>query len=110
MKTIRNTSERLNAKTLDQMFINMVEQGYDCPPFVSNAILQTARSVFSPDQSNPDILNVGQIKILGISSSEPAGKPLSDCQMKTAVVTLDAGKEDEVHDILLYAWTNPQSS
>ncbi len=95
MKTIRNTSERLNAKTLDQMFINMVEQGYDCPPFVSNAILQTARSVFSPDQSNPDILNVGQIKILGLSSSEPAGKPLSDCQMETAVVTLDAGKEDE---------------
>jgi hypothetical protein len=39
MKMIRNTSERLNAKTLDQMFINMVEQGYDCPPFVSNAIL-----------------------------------------------------------------------
>ena len=37
---IRNTSERLNAKTLDQMFINMVEHGYDCPPFVSNAILQ----------------------------------------------------------------------
>jgi len=110
VKTIKNTSERLNAKTLDQMFINMVEQGYDCPPFVSNAILQTAKSnailqtaksVFSPDQGNPDILNVGQIKILGISSSEPAGKPLSDCQMKTAVVTLDAGKEDEVHDILL---------
>jgi hypothetical protein len=77
------------------MFINMVEQGYDCPPFVSSAILQTAKSVFSPDQCNPDILNVGQIKILGISSSEPAGKPLTDCQMKTAVVTLDAGKEDE---------------
>ncbi|MBC2698311.1 MAG: DUF1670 domain-containing protein [ANME-2 cluster archaeon] len=33
--------------------------------------------------------------MLGISSSEPAGKPLSDCQMKTAVVTLDAGKEDD---------------
>ena len=70
MKTIRNTSERLNAKTLDQMFINLVEHGYDCPPFVSNAILETAKSVFSPDQSNPDILNVGQIKILGISSLE----------------------------------------
>ena len=61
MKTIRNTSERLNAKTLDQMFINQVEYGYDCPPFVSNAILETAKSVFSPDQSNPDILNVGTI-------------------------------------------------
>jgi hypothetical protein len=95
VKAIRTTSERLNAKTLDQMFINMVEQGYDCPPFVSNAILHTAKSIFCPDQSNPEILNVGQIKILGISASEPARKPLSDCQMKTAIVTLDAGKEDE---------------
>jgi len=72
VRTLRTASERLNAKTLDQMFINMVEQGYDCPPFVSNAILQTAKSVFSPDQSNPDILNVGKIKILGISNSEPS--------------------------------------
>ena len=45
MITDRNTSERLNAKTLDQMFINLVEHGYDC-------------------------------------------------QMKTAIVTLDAGKEE----------------
>ena len=64
--TNRNTSERLNAKTLDQMFINLVEHGYDCPPFVSNAILETAKSVFGPDQGNPDILNVGQNKILEI--------------------------------------------
>jgi hypothetical protein len=42
------------------------------------------KSLFSPDQGNPDSMNVGQIKILGISSSEPAGKPLTDIQMKTA--------------------------
>lgn len=95
MKTDINASERLNAKTLDQMFVNMVEQGYECPPFVSNAILETAKSVFVPDHSNPNVVNVGQVKILGIAASEPAGKPLSECEMKTAVVTLDAGKEDE---------------
>jgi hypothetical protein len=95
MKAIRNTSERLNIKTLDQMFVNMVEQGYDCPPFISNAILETAKSVYVPDQNNSNVLNVGQMIILGISSSEPAGKPLSECEMRTAVVTLDAGKEDE---------------
>ena len=33
--------------------------------------------------------------VLGIAVSEPAGNPLSRCEMKTAVVTLDAGKEDE---------------
>jgi hypothetical protein len=41
------------------------------------------------------VVNVGQVKILGIAASEPAGKPLSECKMKKAVVTLDAGKEDE---------------
>lgn len=34
----KTVSERLNAKTLDQMFVNMVEQGYECPPFVSNSV------------------------------------------------------------------------
>ena len=82
-------------KTLDLMFVNMVEQGYECPPFVSNAILETAKSVFIPEQSNPTVMNVGQLKVLGIAASEPAGKPLAKCEMKTAVVTLDAGKEDE---------------
>jgi hypothetical protein len=95
MKGNKTVSERLNAKTLDQMFVNMVEQGYECPPFVSNAILETVKSVFVPDQSNQDALNVGQVMILGIATSEPAGKPLSECEMKTAVVKLDAGKEDE---------------
>ncbi len=95
MKGNKTASERLNAKTLDQMFINMVEQGYECPPFVSKAILETAKSVFVPDQCNPNVMNVGQVKILGIAASEPAGKALSECEMKTAVVTLDAGKEDE---------------
>lgn len=42
MKGNKIASERLNAKTLDQMFVNMVEQGYECPPFVSNAILETS--------------------------------------------------------------------
>lgn len=95
MNTNKTVSERLNAKTLDQMFVNMVERGYECPPFVSKAILEAAKSVFVPDQGDPNVVNVGQVKILGIAASEPAGKPLSECEMKTAVVTLDAGKEDE---------------
>lgn len=36
-----------------------------------------------------------QLRVLEIAGSEPAGKPLTECEMKTAVVTLDAGKEDE---------------
>jgi len=69
MKSIKNTSEKLNTKTLNQMFVNLVEQGYDCPPFISNAILETAKSVYVPDQSNSNVLNVGQMMILGMGKS-----------------------------------------
>ena len=56
MNAANTVSDRLNAKTLDQMFVNMAKYGYECPPFVSNAILQTAKSVFVPDDSNPNII------------------------------------------------------
>lgn len=87
-------SERLNVKTLDQMFVSMVERGYECPPFVSNAILDTAKTVFVPDQ-NKDTVNVGQMKVIGVHAKEPAGKKLEECEMKAAIVTIDAGREDE---------------
>ena len=35
------------------------------------------------------------MKLIGVATSEPAGKPLSDCKMKTAIVTLYSGSEDE---------------
>jgi hypothetical protein len=36
------------------------------------------------------------MKVLGVSNSEPAGKPLKECSLAQAVVTLDAGIEDQV--------------
>ncbi|HEX7126782.1 MAG TPA: DUF1670 domain-containing protein [Thermodesulfobacteriota bacterium] len=38
---------------------------------------------------------VGQLKISGVLSSEPAGKPLRDCARGECFVTYDAGEEDE---------------
>lgn len=38
---------------------------------------------------------VGQLKISGVLSSEPAGKPLRDCEYGQCFVTYDAGEEDE---------------
>ena len=61
MKEDKTISERLNTKTLDQMFVNMAEQGYECPPFLSNAILAAAKSIFVPDRSNPNVLNEGRV-------------------------------------------------
>ena len=39
--------ERLQSKTMDQMFLTSVEEGANCPPFVARAILDVAKSTFN---------------------------------------------------------------
>lgn len=91
---------RTNLKTLDNIFLKSIEYGAKCPPFVSNAILETAKGVynFGNAREDKDTIKPGQIKVIGILSSEPAGKPLKDCQTGLCVVTFNAGKED--HEVL----------
>ena len=86
---------RLDAKTLDNMFRRRIEEGANCSPFVSQAILATVKEVFSlaPEEANSQ-LALGQIKLLVVSAEEPAGKPLEQCQKLTVLLTLDAGQED----------------
>ena len=45
---------RLDAKTLDNMFRRRIEEGANCSPFVSQAILATVKDVFSlaPEEAN----------------------------------------------------------
>jgi hypothetical protein len=87
--------QRLNAKSLDNLFRRRIEDGANCSPFVSAAILQTVKDVFplSPeDTDNP--LGLGQIKLLVVAAQEPAGKPLEQCQKVTVLLTLDAALND----------------
>src|SRR6202158_5244571 len=87
--------QRLDAKSLDNLFRRRIEQGANCSPFVSGAILQTVKDVFpvSP-QDSANTLGLGQIKLLVVAADEPAGKALEDCQKVTVLLTLDAGLED----------------
>jgi len=94
-----NLEERLQSKTVDQMFLTSVQSGANCPPFVARAILEVAKSTFNIEDSasdNSNIIKPGQMRVLGVSNSEPAGKPLKECSLAEAVVTLDAGIEDQV--------------
>jgi hypothetical protein len=88
---------RVNLKTLDNIFLRSIEYGAKCPPFVSNAILDAAKRVYNLgiSKADKDTIKPGQIKVIGILSSEPAGKALGDCQTGLCVVTLNAGKEDQ---------------
>jgi hypothetical protein len=86
---------RLDAKTLDSMFRRRIEEGANCSPFVSKAILAAVKEVFpiGPDEADHQ-LGLGQIQLLVVAAQEPAGKPLDQCQKVTVRLTLDAGQDD----------------
>jgi Protein of unknown function (DUF1670) len=86
---------RLDAKTLDSMFRRQIEEGANCSPFVSKAILAAVKEVFpiGPEVADHQ-LGLGQIQLLVVAAQEPAGKPLEQCQKVTVRLTLDAGQDD----------------
>jgi hypothetical protein len=90
----RQRQERLDAKTLDNLFRRRIEAGANCSPFVSAAILQIVKEVFPlhPDDLGKQ-LDLGQIKLLVVAAHEPAGKPLEQCQKMTVLLTLDAQED-----------------
>jgi hypothetical protein len=86
---------RLRAKTLDSMFRCRIEEGANCSPFVSEAILAAVKEIFPIEPKvNDGQLGLGQILLLVVAAGEPAGKPLEQCQKVTVRLTLDAGQED----------------
>jgi hypothetical protein len=86
---------RLDAKTLDSLFLRRIEQGANCSPFVARAILDTVKEVFAIGPQAPDHqLGLGRIRLLVVAAGEPAGKPLEQCQKLIVELTLDAGPED----------------
>jgi hypothetical protein len=87
--------QRADARTLDSLFRRRIEAGANCAPFVSQAILQTAKEVFPLDPQGTDSqLGLGQVKLLVVAAHEPPGKAIDDCQKVTVRLTLDAGRDD----------------
>jgi hypothetical protein len=86
---------RLEAKTLDSMFRRRIEEGANCAPFVSQAILKTVKELYPLDHDDLQRqLDVGQIKLLVVAAEEPPGKPLDQCQKVPVMLTFDAGHDD----------------
>lgn len=87
---------RISQKTLDHAFLHMIQDGANCPPFVSNAILDTAKKVFRINEADGHYtMKEGQMKIMGVAAHEPAGRRLSECQMKEYVITVYNDSEDD---------------
>jgi hypothetical protein len=89
--------QRLDAKTLDNLFRRRIEVGANCAPFVSNAILQILKEVYplNLDDCGPgQPPGLGQLQLLVVDAGEPAGKSLEQCLKVTVTLTLDAGADD----------------
>lgn len=89
-------NSRLSQKTLDHTFLHMIQNGANCPPFVSHAILDTAKKVYRINEADGRYaMKEGQMKIIGVTAHEPAGKRLSECQLKECIVTIYNDSEDD---------------
>jgi hypothetical protein len=87
---------RLQWKTLDARFRAILEQGLNCSPFESEAVLAAVREVYfpflQPGESGP---SPGFVTLVVVSAEESAGKPLRNCQKQTVHLELHRGQKDD---------------
>jgi hypothetical protein len=97
-KMINNSSigkwDRLSQKQIDTQFINRLQAGMNCSMFEAKAILNCVYETYQPFFDNSLGLRPGQISFEVVSIDNSPGNALRDCQMKTVVLTLDAGEQD----------------
>jgi len=86
---------RLNIKTLERLFANMITEGTNCSPFESDIIVEKAKEVFAiGEHAEGQILQPGQMVWTAIYINEPPGKPLRGSQLRRIILTHIAPKED----------------
>ena len=86
--------ERLRQKQQDVQFTNKLQVGLNCSPFEAKAILNCVYEVYQPYFDNTASMKPGQVLFEVVAVENSAKEKLSHCQMKTVVLTLDAGEED----------------
>jgi DNA-binding CsgD family transcriptional regulator len=93
----REVIERLDSKTLDARFSNEIQQGLNCSPFESKAVLDVVKEVYFPflgaQAGEPA---PGKITLIAVAADEPAGKPIAVCDKQTVCLTLHRGKVDDL--------------
>ena len=85
---------RLTVKTLDQVFTMRAKEGLGCSQFEAEALTGPVMEVYFPWLSQPEAIQAGQLAMTAVSADEPGHKPLSQCKMVPAVLTLYAGEDD----------------
>jgi Protein of unknown function (DUF1670) len=88
---------RLESKTLDAQFLSTIQQGLNCSPFESQAVLELVKEVYFPflTQEGTADRQPGKITLVAVCADEPAGKPITKCAKRTVSLTLHRGAEDD---------------
>jgi len=63
-------------------------------PVVARAVLERAKSTFKSGIFDSKTVNMGQMRILVVSSKDKAGKPLNQCKLVPVTLTVDNGEDD----------------
>ena len=92
----KETLGRLNSKTLDARFLNEIQNGLNCSPFESEAVLDVVKEVYFPFLDEQCVkAPPGKITLIAVSADEPAGKPVVDCEKQSVCLTIHRGFEDD---------------
>lgn len=86
--------DRLSQKQQDVQFINKLRAGMNCSMFEAKAITNAVYEVYEPFFDNSGSIRPGQMAFLVAGIENSPKEKLADCQMRTVVLTLDAGEED----------------
>jgi hypothetical protein len=88
--------DRLQNKTLDSQFLQIIQEGLNCSPFEGKAVLDAVKEVYFPfwDTASPKA-PPGKITLIAVCADEPAGKAVAQCQKRTVCLTLHRGASDD---------------
>jgi hypothetical protein len=88
---------RMESKTLDAQFLTTVQEGLNCSPFESHAVLEVVKEVYFPflAQAQTSVPLPGKVTLVAVCADEPAGKPIAKCLKRTVCLTLHRGSEDD---------------
>ncbi len=86
--------QRLKIKSINQQMKNLAVKGTGLSPWEAEVLVDTIEEVYFNDPNLTHLKN-GQIRYSCIDISEPPGKPVSDCQMRTVVLTVYESTDNE---------------
>ena len=83
---------RQQAKTREQQFLNIMQQEFNYPPKIAQALLAEAQDCL---MGQPISLKPGQMRVMLLPHQAPHGRPLHQVTMIEVTWTVNADKEDQ---------------